>query len=313
MTNLFDPISYKLWFKDKSAFANAIGESFRETGFAVISDHIIVQDIIDDVGAATKSFFERSEITKKRYHDPKGGGQRGYTPFGTESAKGETAIDLKEFWHTGRRFSDPNDYNYIMLKTPSVSEVPGFDRASHGLFTAMDEFGRDILAGIALFLGLEEGWFEDKVDRGNSILRLIHYPAQNKPFPTGSVRAAAHEDINVITLLLGAEEAGLQVQHKSGKWLDINPPAGTLVVNCGDMLQRYTAGYLPSTSHRVLNPTPERAHLPRYSMPYFLHFNPEFLIEALPGCIEKGGKAEAPITAIDYLMERLREIGLVKG
>ena len=310
---MFEPISYKLWFKDKIAFANAIGESFKETGFAVISDHIIVQDIINDVGAATKSFFGLPNSKKTKYFDPNGGGQRGYTPFGTESAKGETAIDLKEFWHTGRSFSDDADYDETMLRTPEVTSVNGFDRASRGLYNAMDEFGRDLLAGIALYLGLEENWFEDKVERGNSILRLIHYPAQNKPFPEDSVRASAHEDINVITLLLGAEEAGLQVKHRSGEWLDINPPAGTLVVNCGDMLQRYTAGFLPSTSHRVLNPTPERAHLPRYSMPFFLHFNPDFMIEALPGCAEKGGKVEPPITSQDYLMERLVEIGLMKA
>ena len=310
---MLNPISYKLWFQDKNAFAKALGESFRETGFAVISDHIIVQDIIEDVGEATKSFFALPQNTKKAYHDPKGGGQRGYTPFGTESAKGETAIDLKEFWHTGRQFENAADYNKVMLPTPSVKDVPGFDRASKGLFEAMDSFGRDLLAGIALYLDLEESWFDDKVETGNSILRLIHYPAQNKPFPPGSVRAAAHEDINVITLLLGAEEAGLQVKHRSGEWLDINPPAGSLVVNCGDMLQRYTGGLLPSTSHRVLNPSPERAHLPRYSMPFFLHFNPDFLIEALPGCLAQGGKAEPPITALDYLMERLIEIGLVKA
>jgi len=310
---MFEPISYKLWFKDKSAFAAAIGESFRETGFAVISDHIIVQDIINDVGAATKAFFAKPASTKAKYHDPKGGGQRGYTPFGTESAKGETAIDLKEFWHTGRTLPAGSPHRTIMPDTPKVNNIPGFDRASHGLYEAMDEFGRDILAGIALYLELPEDWFEDKVENGNSILRLIHYPAQDKPFPEGSMRAAAHEDINVITLLLGAEEAGLQVQHKSGKWLSVNPPPGTLVVNCGDMLQRYTAGFLPSTSHRVLNPAPERAHLPRYSMPFFLHFNPDFMIEALPGCAEKGGKVEPPISSQDYLMERLVEIGLVKA
>ena len=310
---MFDPISYKLWSEDKTAFAKAIGESFRETGFAVISDHAVSQGVIDDVSAATKEFFDLPLAAKTSYFDPDGGGQRGYTPFGTESAKGETAIDLKEFWHTGRALEPGAPLRTIMPDTPEVEDIAGFDAASRGLFESMDSFGRDILAGIALYLDLPEDWFNDKVNQGNSILRLIHYPAQNKPFPEGSVRAAAHEDINVITLLLGAEEAGLQVKHRSGEWLDINPPAGTLVVNCGDMLQRYTAGFLPSTSHRVLNPTPERAHLPRYSMPYFLHFNPDFLIEALPGCVEKGGKAETPITSQDYLMERLVEIGLVKG
>jgi len=310
---MFEPISYKLWFKDKSAFSRKIGDSFKATGFAVISDHVIIEDVIDDVNAASKDFFALPEKSKKKYYSPKGGGQRGYTPFGTESAKSETRIDLKEFWHTGRNLPPASQYRATMPDTPSVADIPRFDRASRGLYEAMDEFGRDILAGIALYLDLPEDWFNDKVENGNSILRLIHYPAQDRAFPEGSVRAAAHEDINVITLLLGAEEAGLQVRHRSGEWLDINPPPGTLVVNCGDMLQRYTAGFLPSTSHRVLNPTPERAHLPRYSMPFFLHFNQDFMIEALPSCADKGGKVEPPITAQDYLMERLIEIGLVKA
>ena len=147
---------------------------------------------------------------------------------------------------------------------------------------------------------------------GNSILRLLHYPPQMTAPPPGSVRAAAHEDINVITLLLGAEEAGLQVKHRSGEWLSVNPPEGALVINCGDMLQRLTAGILPSTTHRVLNPTAERAKFPRYSYPFFLHFNSDVLIEALPECVEEGGTAEPPITADAYLHERLVEIGLVK-
>ncbi len=306
---MFEPISYSLWKSDKSAFAQKLGDSFRETGFAVISDHTIDSDTINTVQQACKDFFALPRSVKQSYYEDGGGGQRGYTPFGSENAKGESAIDLKEFWHTGRKLEN---YNAIMKPTPNVDQVPAFDDATYGLFESMDKFGRDLLAGIALYLELPEDYFEDKVDHGNSILRLLHYPAQDKPFPEGSMRAAAHEDINVITLLLGAEEAGLQAKHRSGEWLDINPPEGTLVINCGDMLQRLTAGYLPSTSHRVLNPAPDRVHLPRYSMPYFLHFNPDVLIKALPGCVAKGGTAEPPITAADYLHERLVEIGLIK-
>ena len=146
--------------------------------------------------------------------------------------------------------------------------------------------------------------------QGNSILRLLHYPPQESAPPAGSVRAAAHEDINVITLLLGAEEAGLEVLHRSGRWLAVNPPPGALVINCGDMLQRLTAGILPSTTHRVVNPPPERARFSRYSMPFFLHFAPDVLIEPLPSCA--GDHAEPAITAHDFLMQRLREIGLVR-
>jgi isopenicillin N synthase-like dioxygenase len=200
-----------------------------------------------------------------------------------------------------------------MKDTPSVAEVADFDRATRALYDALDLFGRDLLKGVALHLDLSEDWFENKVEAGNSILRLLHYPPQMDPPAEGSVRAGAHEDINVITLLLGAEEAGLEVKHRSGEWLAVNPPPGALVINCGDMLQRYTGGVLPSTTHRVVNPAPERSRFPRYSTPFFLHFNQDFVIEALPGCLAEGGRAQSPITAQDFLMERLREIGLVKA
>lgn len=312
MTQYFEPIPYPLWHQDKAAFAKALGRSFRETGFAVITGHPVAHSVIDANLAATKAFFALPAETKEKYHDAPGGRQRGYTPFGTENAKGQMQADLKEFWHTGRALPPGSPYRSTMKDTPSVSEVPGFDAATYGLYEALDSFGRDLLKGVALHLNLSEDWFEDKVNFGNSILRLLHYPPQMNPPPEGSVRAGAHEDINVITLLLGAEEAGLEVKHRSGKWLAVNPPPGALVINCGDMLQRYTGGVLPSTTHRVVNPAPERARFPRYSTPFFLHFNQDFLIEALPSCLAEGGKAEKPITAQDFLMERLREIGLVK-
>ncbi len=313
MTEYFTPISFKQWPDQKEAFADALGRSFRETGFAVISDHPISQSVIDRAVAASKAFFELPEDVKEQYHDAEGGRQRGYTPFGTENAKGHAAADLKEFWHTGRALPADSPYRATMKDTPAVSEVAEFDDATRDFYTAMDEFGAQLLRAVALHLGLPETWFDDKVESGNSILRLLHYPPQKNPPPQGTVRAGAHEDINVITLLLGAEEAGLQALHRSGEWLDVNPPAGSLVINCGDMLQRLTGGVLPSTTHRVLNPSPERSRFPRYSTPFFLHFNQDVLIEALPQCLEEGGKAEPPITAQDYLMERLREIGLVKA
>lgn len=308
----FTPISFSLNGSDPSAFAAALGESFRETGFAVITDHPISQTVIEDNIKATKAFFALPQTIKKSYYSEQLGGQRGYTPFGTENAKGRKAADLKEFWHTGRKIANDSPYASIMLPTPDVSHVAGFDAATRGLYNAFDDFGRNILKAIALDLSLETDYFETRVNNGNSILRLLHYPAQETPAPDGTVRAAAHEDINVITLLLGAEEAGLQVRHRTGEWLSVNPPPGALVINCGDMLQRLTAGQLPSTTHRVLNPAPERAHLPRYSTPFFLHFNPDFVIQALPSCVDADHPAQPPITARDYLMERLIEIGLVK-
>lgn len=313
MTEYFKPISFSQWPDDKSAFAEALGRSFRETGFAVIADHPIKPGIIDRAVNASKAFFELPEDVKETYHDAAGGRQRGYTPFGTENAKGAKSADLKEFWHTGRALPEDSPYRATMKQTPAVPEVAEFDDATRDFYEAMDAFGAQLLRAVALHLGLPETWFDDKVQFGNSILRLLHYPPQDNPPPKGTVRAGAHEDINVITLLLGAEEAGLQALHRSGDWLDVNPPAGSLVINCGDMLQRLTGGVLPSTTHRVLNPSPERSRFPRYSTPFFLHFNQDVMIEALPQCLEEGGKAEAPITAQDYLMERLREIGLIKA
>lgn len=312
MTEYFKPIAYPLWTDDKSAFASAIGSSFRETGFAVIKDHPVDQGVIDRAVAATKAFFALPEDVKQSYYDAEGGGQRGYTPFGTENAKGKAESDLKEFWHTGRDLPSDSPYRATMGETPAVSEIEEFDDATRALYEALDAMGRTILRAIALHLNLEEDWFDARVEMGNSILRLLHYPPQDDPPPKGSVRAGAHEDINVITLLLGAEEAGLEVKHRSGIWLQVNPPAGALVINCGDMLQRLTAGVLPSTTHRVVNPEPERARFPRYSTPYFLHFNQDVLIEPLEGCVAEGGTPEPAITAQDYLMERLREIGLIK-
>lgn len=313
MTNFFEPISFEQWSVDKSGFSEALGRSFRETGFAVISDHPIAQGIIDRAVEASKAFFALSEEVKEQYHDAAGGRQRGYTPFATENAKGAVSADLKEFWHTGRALAADSPYRATMKDTPDVPEVAEFDDATRDFYEAMDAFGAQLLRAVALHLGLPETWFDDKVENGNSILRLLHYPPQKNPPPKGTVRAGAHEDINVITLLLGAEEAGLQALHRSGEWLDVNPPAGSLVINCGDMLQRLTGGVLPSTTHRVLNPSPERSKFPRYSTPFFLHFNQDVLIEALPQCLEEGGKAEPPITAQNYLMERLREIGLIRS
>jgi len=306
------PISFRLWQTDKQAFAKALGASFTETGFAIISDHTIPKPVIDAAQSSSEDFFAQDVTIKDRYADAQGGHQRGYSPFKSENAKGRTESDLKEFWHTGRSLPDDSPYRAVMKDTPKVAELPEFNAATRALYAALDTFGTEVLKGVALYLDMEEDWFTPHVNFGNSILRLLHYPPQKTAPPKGSVRAGAHEDINLITLLLGAEEAGLQAKHKSGVWLDINAPEGAVVVNCGDMLQRLTGGILPSTTHRVLNPSPERAKFPRYSAPFFLHPNNDFMIKALPQCLERGGVAEAPITAQDYLQERLIEIGLLK-
>ena len=308
-----DPISFNLWNQDKNAFAKAFGDSFKETGFAIISDHTIPQSIIDAADARSKEYFALSDDTKRKYADPEDGFQRGHSPMGTENAKGKKEADLKEFWHTGRELPAGSPYRDTMKDTPSVSEIEGFDESTRGLYEALDEFGTELLRAVAIYLGLEEDWFDSRVNVGNSILRLLHYPPQKTPPPEGTERAGAHEDINLITLLLGAEEAGLQAKHRSGKWLNVNAPEGAIVVNVGDMLQRMTAGILPSTTHRVLNPAPERSRFPRYSKPFFLHLNNDAVISPLQSCLDMGGTAEPDITAGDYLTERLIEIGLIKA
>jgi len=308
-----DPISFNLWKEDKAAFAKIFGESFKETGFAIISDHTIPQDVIEAADEASKKYFALHENTKRKYADPDDGFQRGHSPMGTENAKGRKQADLKEFWHTGRLLPKDSPYRSTMKDTPSVGEIEGFDESTRGLYEALDSFGTDLLRAVAIYLGLTEDWFDNKVNVGNSILRLLHYPPQETPPPEGTERAGAHEDINLITLLLGAEEAGLQAKHRTGEWLDVNAPKGAVVVNVGDMLQRMTAGILPSTTHRVLNPAPERSKLPRYSKPFFLHLNNDAVISPLQSCLDMGGKAEPDITAGDYLTERLIEIGLIKA
>lgn len=259
---------------------------------------------------ATKSFFALPEDVKRRYRIEGGAGQRGYVPFGVEAAKGAAKVDLKEFWHVGRELPEGHRYRPVMPENIGPAEIPAFRQDVYALYQALDALGAELLQSIAVFLGIAPDYFVTATRDGNSVLRLLHYPP-TPPNPEG-VRAEAHEDINVITLLLGAEEAGLQLLTRDGEWLDVNPPEGALVVNIGDMLQRLTNHKLPSTSHRVVNPAADRAHLPRYSIPFFLHFAPDFLIETLPGCItpDNPNRYPTPITAQDFLFERLREIRL---
>ena len=311
-TSLFEPISYTLWQRDPNAFADRLGASFRDTGFAVITDHPIDQAVIDNGVNAGKQFFALPDATKRGYFIPGGGGQRAYTPFATEVAKGAKAKDQKEFWHVARELPKDHKYSEIMGENLYVSEVPGWKDATNAMYKALDDFGLDILSAIAMNLKLDPRFFDTAVQDGNSILRLLHYPPQMEPPPEGSVRAGAHEDINVITLLLGAEEGGLEVLHRNGSWLAVNPPAGSLVVNVGDMLQRLTNHVLPSTTHRVVNPKPERSRFPRYSTPFFLHFNPDYEINTLASCItpERPNQYPEPLKAQDFLEIRLKEIGL---
>lgn len=295
---------------DPEGFARELGESFERYGFAIIADHGIPAGLIARAEEKAKAFFALPEAVKRSYHSAGGGGARGYTPFGIETAKGATAYDLKEFWHVGRELPPGHRYGDSMAPNAWPDEVQSFRDTFLELFAAFDEAGLRILAAIARHLGLAPDYFEDTVKDGNSVLRLLHYP----PIPGDgpNVRAGAHEDINTITLLLGAEEAGLELLDRDGNWLPVSPKPGQLAVNIGDMLQRLTNNVLRSTTHRVVNPPPERRGQSRYSMPFFLHFRPDFLIETLPECLE--GRADnypEPITAHEFLQERLREIKLV--
>ncbi|HEU0309682.1 MAG TPA: 2-oxoglutarate and iron-dependent oxygenase domain-containing protein [Sphingomicrobium sp.] len=296
--------------KDPQGFAEELGNSFVEYGFAIIRDHGIPQELIDRAEEKSKQFFALPEDVKMKYFLEGKGGARGYTPFGIETAKGNKAHDLKEFWHVGRELPAGHKYESSMPPNVWPSEVPSFKDTFLELYDTFDRSGLKILSAIARFLKVPDDYFVDTVRDGNSVMRLLHYPAQTEP--TGNhIRAGAHEDINTITLLLGAEEAGLELQTKDGRWIPVSPKPGELVINMGDMLQRLTNGYLRSTSHRVVNPTPDRASHARYSMPFFLHFRSDFLIEALPGTVPPGEQPKwPPITADEYLQERLREIKL---
>jgi isopenicillin N synthase-like dioxygenase len=304
-------VSLRSAAEDPEAFAREIGGSFERYGFAIVSDHGIPADLIHRAEEMAKAFFALPEEVKRGYHVAGGGGARGYTPFGIETAKGATQHDLKEFWHVGRELPEGHRFAEVMAPNVWPAEVPGFRDTFLQLFAAFDTAGLRILEAIARHLRLAPDFFEDTVADGNSVLRLLHYPPV--PADAPGVRAGAHEDINTITLLLGAEEAGLQLLDRDGRWLPVAPKEGELVVNIGDMLQRLTNNVLKSTSHRVVNPPPERRGKARYSMPFFLHFRPDFLIETLPGCVaaDRPNLYPQPITAHDFLLERLREIKLV--
>jgi len=304
-------VSLKEADRDPDAFAQKLGRSFEEYGFAIIADHGIPDELIHRAEEKSKQFFGLPEEAKRKYLIEGKGGARGYTPFGIETAKGHNAHDLKEFWHVGRDLPEGHKFSAHMPNNLWPTEVPSFRDTFEELFATFDRTGLKVLSAIARYLGLGEDYFVDTVHEGNSVLRLLHYPPQSEP--TGEhIRAGAHEDINTITLLLGAEEAGLELLTKDGRWIPVSPKPGELVINIGDMLQRLTNGRLRSTSHRVVNPTPDRASNARYSMPFFLHFRSDFLIDPLKETIAAGEEPKwAPITANDYLQERLREIKLV--
>ncbi len=293
-------------------FPTALGRAWRDTGFVGIRDHGISDELIEQAYTVFRQFFALPTEIKQQYHRPGIGGARGYTGFGVEQARDHDVPDLKEFWHVGRELRSDNPFPDILLPNVWPAEIPAFKPAALALYQALDALGARLLSALALDIGLNADWFADKINRGNSILRPIHYPPIRDAVP-GAVRAARHEDINLITLLIGSREQGLEILSRDGQWVPVSTLPGTIVVNVGDMLQRLTNHVYPSTTHRVVNPAGQAARQARYSIPFFLHPNPEFLIQTLPQCRgeDRPDRYPEPITANDYLQQRLREIKLL--
>ena len=291
----------------KKQFVKGLFEGMKDFGFIVLVDHNVESLLLKKAYATLKRFFELSDQTKLDYAKSNSG-QRGYTPFGKEHAVSSPVMDLKEFWHVGRQVEKGHRFASYYPENVWPSEVPEFQTVFQELYDRLEESGKILLQALSWPLDVPLTFFDDMVEDGNSILRLLHYP----PIPEGSdprcLRAAPHEDINLITILPAATASGLQLKDRDGRWLDIESEPGALIVDAGDMLSRITNEVIPSTTHQVIN-TPEATHGSRYSMPFFMHPNPEAILSCLPSCRGDGAKY-ADITAYDFLMERLREIGL---
>ena len=296
--------------QERKSFVDQLGKAYTEIGFVTIKNHGFDEAVQEELYRQAASFFELDNATKSQYEKPELAGQRGYTSFGKEHAKGIDAADLKEFWQVGQpspAYDGPEYHDNV-----SVAELPEFAPSFKKAYQDLEAIGQEMLKAIALFLGLDSEYFKPWVDGGNSILRAIHYPPITSD-PGDSVRAGQHEDINLITLLMGASAEGLEVLNKKGEWIGITAIPGSLVVNVGDMLQRLTNGVLKSTTHRVVNPPKEKWGSPRYSIPFFLHPVGKMPLNALENCINSDRpKAFEDITAGAYLEERLIEIGLKK-
>lgn len=301
--------------KKKQDFVQALGEAFQNIGFVAIKNHGLSDKLTEDLYAAVKKFFALPDSIKQKYEKPELAGQRGYIGKGKEHAKGRNTGDLKEFYHVGQELPEEElkAENYPANIWPE--EVPEFQETTITAYRALEKAGQHMLQAIALYLGLDEHYFDDKVYRGNSILRQIHYFPIEDPdsVPADAVRAAEHGDINLITLLMGASADGLQVLRRDGKWIPITALPEQVVVNVGDMLSRHTNNKLKSTIHRVVNPPRELMNTSRFSIPFFMHPRSEMDLTCLDSCIdEENPKAYTDITAGEFLTERLIELGLLK-
>ena len=298
--------------EDRKSFAEELGAAYRQIGFAAISGHGVSEELIASMYSEVKNFFSLPTETKLKYSNQDGNNQRGFVKFGQEHAKGNEHADLKEFWQVGQT-NMPADAD-LSHYPPNVitEEFPEFSIRSDELYKSLEEVGLIVLEAIAMHLDLPLDYFRTRTEGGNSILRAIHYPPITNE-PQSSVRSAEHEDINLITLLIGASASGLEVLGLDGNWNKVTADSEHIVMNCGDMLQRLTNHKLKSTTHRVVNPPKELWHTPRFSIPFFCHPKPDMNLDALPQCVPAGeSPIDPPITAGEYLNERLAEIGLKK-
>ena len=308
-------LDFRRYRSDFAGFARDLGDAWRTLGFVAICDHGVSEVLIEGAYAEIRAFFDLPLETRVAYELPGAGGARGYTRFGVEHAKDSTQVDLKEFWHVGRELGVDSPHLGLYPANVWPRELPAFRPRLLGLFSVLERVGNALLRAVSRHLGIADGYFEDKVDHGDSILRPIHYPPIVAGSDPGGVRSAQHEDINLITLLVASGAPGLEVQDRGGEWVPVATAKGVIVVNVGDMLQRLTNDVLRSTTHRVVNPPPPTCEQPRFSMPFFHHLNPECLIETLPDCIrpERPNRYPHPIRAGDFLNQRLVEIGLLPG
>ncbi len=296
----------------KKAFVEKLGHAYEEIGFVAVKNHGLSDELSARLYQQVHNFFELPTEVKDQYEIEGLAGQRGYTSFGKEHAKGRNTGDLKEFWHFGQYVEDDDPIKEEYPPNVEVKELPEFNKVGKEAYQTLENAGRNMLRAIALYLGLEETYFDSRIHNGNSILRPIHYPPITDE-PKDAVRAAEHEDINLITLLMGASAEGLEVLNKKGDYVPVTALPEQIIVNVGDMLQRLTNNKLRSTTHRVVNPPREKWGQSRYSIPFFLHPRSEMSLNCLEECIDQEHpKQYADITAGEYLNERLAEIGLKK-
>lgn len=296
----------------KAEFIQLIGKAFQEIGFCAVKGHLLSDDLVERLYKQIKLFFDLPDEVKTKYEFPEYSGQRGYVSFGKESAKGSKHGDLKEYWHFGQYIEEGEKANYNYFPNINVDELPEFNKVGKEVYTSLENTAKHILRALALYLNIEENYFDQYIKNGNSILRPIHYPPILDD-PKEAVRASAHGDINLITLLMGAHGKGLQVQHSNGEWIDAMAGKDELMINIGDMLSRHTNNLLKSTVHRVVNPDRELLKKSRYSIPFFMHPVSEMKLNVLESCINNDNpKSFDDITAGDFLNERLVELGLLK-